>query len=123
MNLVTNPDEEGYYISHHPVFKDSSFTTKLRVVFDASAKSSTGISLNQVLMVGPIILDGIFELVLRFHRHAYVMSADIKKMFRQFLVRPEGRRFQRILWCYDENEPLRTYQLNTITDGTLSAPF
>lgn len=41
----------NYYLPHHPVFKDSS-TTKLRVVFDASAKTSTGVSLNDTLSVG-----------------------------------------------------------------------
>ncbi|XP_058128518.1 uncharacterized protein LOC131292798, partial [Anopheles ziemanni] len=40
----------AYYMPHHPVFKADSSTTKCRVVFDASAKSSSGISLNDTLM-------------------------------------------------------------------------
>lgn len=46
-------DISRYYIPHHAVFKDTSITTKVRVVFDASCKTSSGLSLNDCLMVGP----------------------------------------------------------------------
>lgn len=35
-----------YYLPVHGVTKETSTTTKLRAVFDASAKTSTGASLN-----------------------------------------------------------------------------
>ncbi|XP_018576158.1 uncharacterized protein LOC108914762 [Anoplophora glabripennis] len=44
-----------YYLPHHSVLKEASLTTKLRVVFDASAKSETGLSLNYNLLTGPTI--------------------------------------------------------------------
>lgn len=57
MKLVIPSDEESgnssYYMPHHAVIKEESVTTKLRVVFDASATSSSGLSLNDALMVGP----------------------------------------------------------------------
>jgi len=43
------------YLPHHCVMKPASETTKLRVVFDGSCKSSTGVALNDVLMVGPTV--------------------------------------------------------------------
>ena len=43
---------EVFYMPMHVVFKESSTTTKIRPVFDASAKSTTGVSLNDILMVG-----------------------------------------------------------------------
>ncbi|XP_055543758.1 uncharacterized protein LOC129729272 [Wyeomyia smithii] len=47
--------ERTYYMPHHAVIKPGSTTTKLRVVFDASCATSTGISLNNALMVGPVV--------------------------------------------------------------------
>jgi hypothetical protein len=33
-----------YFLPHHPVFKETSSTTKTRVVFDGGAKTSNGLS-------------------------------------------------------------------------------
>ncbi|XP_058789801.1 uncharacterized protein LOC131663419 [Phymastichus coffea] len=114
-------DQDGYFLPHHAVVKESSETTKVRVVFDASSKTSTCISLNDTLMVGPTIQNTIFEQVLRFRTHPFVITADIEKMYRQILVHPDDRKFQSILW-YHQGE-IRTFQLNTVIFGVAAAPF
>ncbi len=58
-----------FYMPMHGVHKESSSTTKLRVVFDASAKSSSGVSLNDILMVGPTIYPCITDVLLRFRTY------------------------------------------------------
>lgn len=45
-------DSEGFYLPHHAVFRKRT-TTKVRVVFDGSRKTSNGISLNDMLLIGP----------------------------------------------------------------------
>ena len=72
---------EGYYLPHHSVRKENSLTTKLRVVFDASAKTSTGLSLNDALMTGPTIQDDLFTILTKFRKHKFVLTVDITKMY------------------------------------------
>ncbi|CAK9833693.1 hypothetical protein ANTRET_LOCUS10340 [Anthophora retusa] len=114
---------EGYYLPHHAVFKENSLTTKLRVVFDGSARTASGKSLNDTLMVGPTIQDDLFALTIRFRSHTYVLTADITKMYRQTWIHPDDRQYQKILWRDDPTKPVKTYTLNTVTYGTSAAPF
>ncbi|XP_017884602.1 uncharacterized protein LOC108627719 [Ceratina calcarata] len=122
MTQVETFEAPGFYLPHHAVEKPSSTTTKVRVVFDGSAKTSSNLSLNDVLMRGPTIQDDLFSLLLRFRMYAYVMTGDIEKMYRQFFVRPEDRAYQRILWR-DAHGRIATYELNTVTFGLASAPY
>ncbi|XP_060518380.1 uncharacterized protein LOC132697105 [Cylas formicarius] len=124
MSLDENQqDSSGFFLPHHGVFKESSTTTKLRVVFDGSAKSSSGISLNDLMLVGPTIQDNLFNILLRFRRHNIVLSADIAKMYRQVLIAPNQRKLQRIIWRFNPDDECLVYNLNTATYGTTSAPF
>jgi len=111
-----------YYLPHHPV-KETSSTTKTRVVFDGSAKTSNALSLNDILQVGPTVQQDLYSLVLRFRTHQVCYTADIAKMYRQVVVHPEDRALQRILWRYSSEEPIQEYRLTTVTYGTSSAPF
>jgi len=74
------------YLPHHAMIKKSSLTTKVRVIFDASTKSSTGVTLNDVLMCGPNVQEDVFSILARFRKHQYVLTSDIEKMFRQVAV-------------------------------------
>ncbi|XP_062538175.1 uncharacterized protein LOC134206471 [Armigeres subalbatus] len=56
MKEVDDPSKDGYYIPHHAVCKASSSTTKTTVVFDASAKTTSGVSLNDTIMGGPVAI-------------------------------------------------------------------
>ncbi|XP_076223949.1 uncharacterized protein LOC143174539 [Nomia melanderi] len=122
MSQEETPGTHGFYLPHHAVLKESSETTKVRVVFDGSAKSNSGVSLNDALITGPTIQDDLLALLLRFRMHAYVITGDIEKMYRQFIIRPEDRPYQRILWR-DEHNNIKTYTLNTVTFGLTSAPY
>lgn len=119
----TSIPEPSFYLPHHAVIKASSLTTKVRVVFDASAKSSSGLSLNDVLKCGPTVQEDVFGILARFRKFQYVITSDVEKMFRQVQVAKEDWNLQRIVWRSNPNELLRTYQLTTVTYGTTPASF
>ncbi|XP_018398110.1 PREDICTED: uncharacterized protein LOC108776097 [Cyphomyrmex costatus] len=128
MKLVNIGDQAGgdsiaYYLPHHSVLKPSSETTKLRVVFDGSCKGTTGVSLNDVLMIGPTVQQDIMSIILRFRFFKFAFTADITKMYRQILIDPAQTCLQRILWRDNENSEIQTYELATITYGTSAASY
>ncbi|XP_058456975.1 uncharacterized protein LOC131434325 [Malaya genurostris] len=113
----------SYYMPHHAVIKPHSTTTKLRVVFDAFCRSSTGVSLNDGLLVGPVVQQDLLSITLRFRSHKFALVADVAKMYRMVKVAEEDQPLQRILWRNAPNEPVKIYQLTTVTYGTASAPY
>lgn len=126
MRLVREDDRQPSqtcYLPHHPVIKDTSTTTKVRVVFDASAKTSTGSSLNEALLVGPVIQDDLLKIILRFRTFKVALVGDIAKMYRQILLHPDDTPYQRILWRFDSQEPIQTYELMTVTYGLGPSSF
>ncbi|XP_071577848.1 uncharacterized protein [Temnothorax nylanderi] len=119
------PYEESlsFYLPHHSVYKASDQASKIRVVFDASYKSSSGLSLNDALMIGPVVQQDLTSILMRFRTFAYVFVADIIKMYRQILVDSAQTKFQRILWRTDTESNVDTYELNTVTYGTAPASY
>ncbi|XP_018406879.1 PREDICTED: uncharacterized protein LOC108782971 [Cyphomyrmex costatus] len=124
MSILPDDEERRVnYLPHHAVIKEAAISTKLRVVFDASSPTTSGKSLNDCLLVGPTIQPELFELLIRFRQHPYVLTGDIIKMYRQVMVKPEHRLHQCILWRDNPNKSVETFTLNTVTYGVASAPY
>lgn len=120
---MSEETEKSYYIPHHAVLRDSSVTTKLRVVFDASCATDSGKSLNDLLLKGPNIQDELVCIIARFRSYKYVMSSDIEKMYRQIWVSNADTNLQRILWRSQPDQPITEYNLKTVTYGTTPASY
>jgi len=120
---VTCNEQESYYFPHHCVFKGAADDRRIRVVFDASCKSSTGVSLNDALLPGPVTQQDLMSILLRFRIFLYALAADIVKMYRQIMIHPSQTRYQRILWRRAPSDEVKTYELMTVTYGTSSASF
>ncbi|XP_045456263.1 uncharacterized protein LOC123666100 [Melitaea cinxia] len=124
MHLITKANMTPlYYMPHHAIERPDSITTSLRVVFNASGKTTSGVSLNDVLYRGPNLQQELLILVLKWRQYKYAFTADLEKMFRQIILHPDDQRYQCIVWRDNSNQPLNRYQLSTVTYGTKSAPF
>ncbi|XP_015124137.1 uncharacterized protein LOC107046130 [Diachasma alloeum] len=111
-----------FYLPHHGVLREDSITTKLRVVFNGSSKTSSGVSLNEILHSGGKLQVEGSDVLIWLRTHRWVVGRDIVKMFRQINVNEKDWDLQRILWK-DEDNNLITYQLTTVTYGQTCAPW
>ena len=95
-DLASN--KESYYMPMHVVTNVSSVTTRMLVVFDASAKSTSGTSLNDHFLVGPTVHSSLVDVLLRFRRHWIALTTDISHMYRTVLLPVEQRDLHRFMW-------------------------
>ncbi|XP_026686181.1 uncharacterized protein LOC103518638 isoform X2 [Diaphorina citri] len=116
-------DKSGYFIPHHTVFKPDSVSTKQRIVFDASAKTSSGRSLNDILHSGPKLYSDLFGILLNFRLFSWALNGDITKMFLQILVNQDDCKFQRLIWRFDPSETLTSYEMKVVIFGMRCSPF
>ena len=117
---LNKPCEQTFYLPMHGVTKSSSTSTKLSVVFDASAHTSSNISLNQSLFVGPTLFPNLDQILLKFRMYPVALSADISKMYRA--VEPEEVD-RDLLWRADPKSPVTDYRMTQVTFGVTSSPF
>ncbi|XP_024867526.1 uncharacterized protein LOC112451852, partial [Temnothorax curvispinosus] len=73
VNPSENNEPNTCYLPHHGVFRESSSTTKLRVVFNGSQRTGSGDSLNDHLLAGPNLLPNLADVLLRWRRHRFVL--------------------------------------------------
>ncbi len=115
--------EDGHYIPHRPVFKNST-TTPVRPVFDASCKQGRSPSLNDCLFKGPNLIERIPTMLLRFGEKKVGVSSDIRKAFQMIKVKEDDQIFQRFLWWEDERcTTIVVYQHQRVVFGITSSPF
>ena len=110
-----------FYLPHHPVIKESSLSTKVRPVFDASCKGYNKISLNDCMNAGPNYLPDLPALLIRFRRWQYALTADIQKAFLQVEVQEPDRDVHRFLW--DVNDQIKDMRFTRVPFGNKGSPF
>lgn len=114
---------KAVYLPHHAVVRVEKETSKTRVVFDASAKGSNHVSLNDELLVGPQLQDDLRDIVMRSKLYRVCYASDIQKMYLQVLLyEQDADTYQRLLWREEESDPIKEYRMLRVTFGTASAP-
>ena len=100
------PVGKVHYLPWRGILKADSDTTKLRIVMDASAKTSaSAVSLNQCLYQGPNLIINLAKCLIRFMLNKYRCVADIEKAFLRILIASEDRDVLRFFWPADPYNP------------------
>ena len=88
-----------HYLPHHAVIRKDAKMTKVRIVYDASAKEGKrGVSLNDCLHVGPALSPLLYNILIRFRERHVALVGDIEKAFLNIMVNECDRDCLRFLW-------------------------
>lgn len=118
---VNNPD--AVYVPILAVIRADKDTTQVRVVCDSSCKGKDGISINDLMMKGPVLQDDLRHLLMRWRMHVICLVADIAKMYLQIKVTKPDTDYQRLLWRPDPSSAVQVYRMLRVSFGTASAPY
>ena len=120
---LEKPPCEVFYMPMHAVRKESSITTKVRAVFDTSAKTSTGTSLNDILLIGPTVHPPLVDILIRFRMHRIALIADVSRMYRAILLNESDKDLHRFVWRNNPKAPLTDYRMTRVTFGVSASSF
>ena len=87
-----------HYLPHRAVVRQNRDTTKVRIVFDASAHVDNEPSLNDVLYSGPCMLLLLHDVLIRFRIGKIGIVADVQQTFLQIEVEEKHWDFLRFIW-------------------------
>ena len=115
----------GHYIPHHAVHKDSE-PTPIRIVYDCSCKQGEDPSLNDCLEKGPILMNNLVEILVRFRLYPIAFTSDIEKAFLNVRLDEGDRNYTKFLWLSDPDNPesdFSVYWFKVVLFGSVSSPF
>ena len=114
-----------HYIPNQPVIRDEAECTKMRIVYDCSAKKDLQLpSLNDCLEIGPPLQPMIFDILLRNKMNKYCVTGDIRKAFLQIKIEPADKDALRLLWYNNlEEQNIVTYRFTRVIFGSAPSPY
>ena len=116
-----------------PVIREDELTTKMRLVFDASAKNNQGLSHNDQLIAGPKTQSSISLLMINVRINPIVLLPDLRRMFYSISYNPEpdgsmkglqnNRDLYRFLWTDNRDEAPKILRFVAMLMGAKSSPY
>ena len=114
--------ERTFYMPHKPVVRDNATTTKVRMVFDASAKPHhLANSVNDCMHTGPPLQPLLWDILVRARMSPYLLLGDIEKAFLQISVKEEDRDAFRFLFNVNDKE--EHFRFTRVPFGVEASPF
>ena len=115
-----------HYLPHHAVVRKDRETTKVRIVYDGSAKTSKDDnSLNDCLETGPNCIPHVFDMLANFRRNTVGLTADVEKAFLMVGIQADHRNFLRFLWFENprlEKPKIVHYKFTRLVFGLRPSP-
>ena len=107
------------------MIRKSAETTKIRIVYDASAKpNKDSVSLNECLETGPPLQNSLWDILIRSRFRPILLCGDIEKAFLQIRIRESERDVLRFHWV--KNSDPSVIEINRFTRlvfGLTQSPF
>ena len=127
IETVEEPGKKGktHCLAHHPVIQEDKDKTKLRIVFDASAKTF-GPSLNECLYKCLQLTSLVFDILLQFRAQVIALTTDIEKAFHQISADNDDRDYLIFLWLdniYSDQPAITRNRFARVIFGVSSSPF
>ena len=121
----TEATGKEFYLPHRAVVRENAETTKLRVVYDASARAHSGApSLNECLHTGPPLQNKLWGVLTRSRFHPVAVAGDIRKAFLQVRIRQAERDALRFHWIVDiQSREVETLRFTRVLFGLSPSPF
>ena len=111
-----------HYLTHFPVIKPSSVTTKVRIVANSKMKNQhTGLSLNDVVEPGPNSLNPLLDVLILFRGVEVGLLFDLCKAYQQLVTGDLERHLRRFVYRASSDQPWRTYCYDRVTFGDVVA--
>ena len=121
---MTPSGDNIHYVPHQPAVKDSAESTKLRIVYDCSAKEAQQPSLNDCLETGPSLQPKLFDILLRNRMKPNCVTGDIQKAFLQIKIDPADRDALRLFWNNNvEDRQIVAYRFTRVVFGSGPSPY
>ncbi len=119
------PKGKSFYLPHKPVVRKTAESTKVRIVYDASARAnSMSASLNECLETGPALQNLIFDVLVRNRARPVILAVDIKEAFLQIRIRQEDRDVLRFHWVSKEDQQkIKVYRFTRALFGLNQSSF
>ena len=104
--------------------KQEAESTKLRIVYDASAKeSSHHPSLNDCLYAGPPLRNLLWSILVRSRFYPVLLTGDLEKAFLQVRIKEEERDALRFFWRSPDQDKTVIYRFTRALFGLTCSPF
>ena len=118
----SSTSERVFYMPHKPVIKENASTTKVRMVFDASARPHpTANSVNECMHTGPPLQPLLWDILIRARMSTHLLLADLQKAFLQVGLKEDDRDAFRFL--FDINGQVEHLRFTRVPFGVESSPF